>query len=248
MVRTSRLDAEAAAHLGTAVHAAVVARGRAVVALSGGGTPAGMLARLATLDLPWPRVHVVQVDERTAPDGHPARNLELLREHLGGVLPSANLHAMAVDDPPRDLDRAAGDYARRLREVAGTPPVLDLVHLGLGTDGHTASLIPGDPVVAVTDRDVAVTGPYQGWQRLTLTLPVIDRARHVLWLVSGADKADAVTRLVRADRTVPAGRVRRDRALLLLDEAAGRGLDLPPDADRTAAVPPGPGRDAAAGG
>src|SRR5262249_15133551 len=102
----------------------------------------------------------------------------------------------------------------------GAPPVLDLVHLGLGPDGHTASLVPGDPVLAVTDADVALTGVYQGRRRMTLTYPALDRARRILWLVTGADKVTALAKLLAADPSVPAGRVRQDHAVVLADRAA----------------------------
>jgi 6-phosphogluconolactonase len=108
--------------------------------------------------------------------------------------------------------------------VAGTPPLLDLVHLGLGPDGHTASLVPGDPALDITAADVAVAGPYQGRRRMTLTFPIINRSRFVLWLVTGAEKAATLVRLRDGDRSIPAARVRRDRALLLADRAAARRL------------------------
>jgi len=119
-----------------------------------------------------------------------------------------------------DLDQAAARYAQILVAVAGSPPVIDLVHLGLGADGHTASLVPGDPVLDVTDADVALTRPYQGRRRMTLTYPVLNRARRVLWLITGADKAAMLGRLRRGDPTIPAGRVRQDDAVVLADRAA----------------------------
>lgn len=209
----------AAAVIAAAARGAVSARGRFVVATSGGTTPWRMLRLLAGLEVPWEAVHLFQVDERLAPEGHPDRNLTHLRESLLAHLPRApaGVHAMPVDAP--DLDAAAGRYAELLRQVAGDPPVFDLVHLGLGADGHTASLLPGD--VALTAlADVAATGPYQGRRRLTLTYPVLSRARRILWVVTGAGKAEALSRLRRADATIPAGRVRRDRALVLADRAA----------------------------
>jgi len=123
-----------------------------------------------------------------------------------------------------DLDQGAEQYARTLREVAGSPPVLDLVHLGLGPDGHTASLVPGDPVLDVTDADVALSGPYQGHRRMTLTFPIINRSRLVLWLVTGGDKAQTLVRLRDGDRSIPGSRVLRERALVLADRAAAARL------------------------
>jgi 6-phosphogluconolactonase len=213
--------ADAAATLvAEAARLAVAARGRFVVALSGGETPWAMLRALARLDVPWEAVHVLQVDERVAPPGDPDRNLTHLRETLLALAPlgPGRIHAMPVDAP--DLEAAAAAYAAAMREVAGTPAVLDLVHLGLGADGHTASLVPGDPVLAITDADVALAGPYLGWRRMTMTYPPINRARRILWLVTGAGKAAALARLSAGDPTIPAGRVRQDRALVLADRGA----------------------------
>jgi 6-phosphogluconolactonase len=198
----------------------VAARGRFCMAVSGGRTPWLMLRALASRDVPWAHVHLVQVDERVAPDGHPDRNLTHLRESLlaNVALDKAQVHAMPVDAP--DLDAAARAYAAELAAVAGDPPVLDLVHLGLGIDGHTASLVPGDPSLDVTDADIALAGPYQGRRRMTLTFPAIDRARRVLWIVTGADKGAMLRRLLEGDRSIPAGRVRQDRALVFADRAA----------------------------
>jgi 6-phosphogluconolactonase len=184
-----------------------------------------MLAALATEQVPWNAVHLFQVDERVAPAGDPDRNLMHIRESLlrNVSLPPGNLHAMPVEVDERDLPAAAGRYARELEALAGTPAVLDLAHLGLGPDGHTASLVPGDPVLDVTDRAVALAGPYQGHRRMTLTFPVLDRARRVLWLATGAEKAGMLARLKAGDRSIPAGRVSSERALLLTDRAASGG-------------------------
>ena len=111
-------------------------------------------------------------------------------------------------------------YAQTLEGVAGKPPVLDLAHLGLGPDGHTASLIPGDPVLNVTDRDIAITGVYQGRRRMTMTYPVINRARKIMWLVSGKDKVNAFPKLRAADPSIPGGRISQAQALLLADRDA----------------------------
>jgi 6-phosphogluconolactonase len=212
--RAARLIAEAAWE-------AVSLRGRFLVATSGGATPWRMLQRLAEEDLPWNLVHLFQVDERVAPEGDPDRNLTQLREALLARLPDPPaVHAMPVDEP--EPAAAAARYAATLRAVAGDPPVLDLVHLGLGADGHTASLLPGDPLLDEPRAEVAATRVYQGRRRLTLTLPVLDRARRILWVVTGAEKATALSRLRAGDPSIPAGRVRRDGALLLTDEAAGR--------------------------
>jgi 6-phosphogluconolactonase len=199
---------------------AVNARGLFVMAVSGGQTPWLMLRALANHLLPWHAVHVVQVDERVAPAGDADRNLTHLRESLlsHAKLPPGQIYAMPVESA--DLDAAAAQYAATLRRISGVPPVIDLVHLGLGPDGHTASLVPGDPVLDIENADVALSGPYQGRRRMTLTYPILNRARRVLWVVTGDEKAGMVNRLLDGDRSTPAGRIRSDRALLVADCAA----------------------------
>jgi 6-phosphogluconolactonase len=205
---------------------AVTARGGFVIAVSGGHTPWIMLRALATADVPWPAVHIVQVDERVAPAGHPDRNLTHLRESLLDHAPLAaeQIHGMPVESA--DLEAAVAQYAATLRQIAGSPPMLDLVHLGLGPDGHTASLVPGDPVLNANDADVAMTGIYQGRRRMTLTYPAINRSRQVLWLVTGHEKVQILDRLLNGDEAIPAGRVRREQALLLADEAAAEQMNV----------------------
>lgn len=213
-----------AAILAGEARAAIAARGRFIVALSGGHTPWGMLRALEGERVPWEGVQVVQVDERVAPGGHPDRNLTHLQESLLARTPlrPEQICAMPVESP--DLEEAALRYGLALQEIAGSPPVLDLVHLGLGSDGHTASLIPGDPVLTVTGADVALTGVYQGRRRMTLTYPMINRSRCILWLVTGREKAEMLVRLRNADLSIPAGRVRQDLALVLADRAAAGEL------------------------
>lgn len=202
---------------------AVAARGRFVMAVSGGHTPWVMLRALADADVPWPAIHIVQVDERVAPGGHSDRNLTHLREALLNHAPLTfeQIHAMPVESA--DLNAAAGEYAATLRQIAGSPSVLDLVHLGLGPDGHTASLVPADPVLDVSDKDVAITGIYQGRRRMTLTYPIINRTRQVLWVVTGNEKVAMLKRLLDGDEAIPAGRVRRERARIIADSAAQGG-------------------------
>jgi 6-phosphogluconolactonase len=221
-------DADSVARAGAALtaaeaRAAVAARGRFIVAFSGGHTPWQMLRALADEEMPWAGVHVVQVDERVAPAGDPDRNLTHLEESLLAHCPlrPEQVHAMPVESA--DLEAASGSYAQTLREIAGAPPVLDLVHLGLGPDGHTASLVPGDPVLDVTGADVALTGVYQGRRRMTLTYPLLNRSRRIVWLVTGGEKATMLVRLFKGDRSIPAGRISQDQALVLADrEAAAR--------------------------
>jgi 6-phosphogluconolactonase len=203
---------------------AVQARGRFTVALSGGDSPWRMLEALAALDVPWSGVHLFQVDERVAPAGDPDRNATHIAESLLSRAPIAReqVHLMPVEAP--DLAAAAGRYAETLAGIAGKPPVLDLIHLGLGPDGHTASLVPGDPVLDVTDADVALTGAYQSHRRMTLTYPALNRARRVLWLVTGDDKPAMLARLRAGDRAIPAGRIGADQAEVFADAAAARDL------------------------
>ncbi len=186
------------------------ARGRFTFAVSGGHTPWAMFAHLVDEDVPWAQTAIWQVDERVAPAGDPDRNLVHLRQSLPAQ-GEAEVHPMPVEDD--DLEAAAARYA------ASLPGRFDLVHLGLGPDGHTASLVPGDPVLDVTDRAVALTAEYLGRRRMTLTYPALDAARQVLWLVTGADKADALRRLQAGDRSIPAGRVAAADQLVIADAA-----------------------------
>jgi 6-phosphogluconolactonase len=199
---------------------AVAERGQCALAFSGGATPGRAFRALAGEDVPWDRVHLFQVDERVAPSGDPERNYLNLKVALIDriAIPSANIHPMPVEE--EDLDAGARRYEAILRGIAGTPPVLDLVQLGLGEDGHTASLFPGDAALQVIDADVAASGLHKGWRRMTLTFPAIDRARCILWLVTGSGKSETLGRLRAGDRSIPAGRVRGDRAVLLADTSA----------------------------
>jgi 6-phosphogluconolactonase len=216
---------EAAAHVAAEARAAVESRGRFVMAVSGGHTPWLMLRALSEEEVPWNGVHVAQVDERVAPAGDPERNLTHLRESLFEhvALRPEQIHPMPVEST--DLAAACAQYAMTLQAIAGSPPVLDLVHLGLGPDGHTASLVPGDPVLEVDDADVAVTGVYLGRRRMTLTYPILNRSRRVLWLVTGTDKIVMLSRLRAGDRSIPAGRVRPDEAVILADREAVGDVD-----------------------
>jgi 6-phosphogluconolactonase len=200
----------AARYVAARARAAVAGRGRFTFAVSGGHTPWAMFAALAREEVPWAHVDLFQVDERIAPEGDSTRNLTHLRESIGDA--PATVYPMPVNDA--DLDAAAAGYA------AGLPERFDLVHLGLGPDGHTASLVPGDPVLSVTGALVALTQPYQGQRRMTLTYPALARADQLLWLITGADKRDPLTRLLAGDESIPAGRVQAGRSLVLADAAA----------------------------
>jgi 6-phosphogluconolactonase len=209
-----RAAARRAAELVAADGAAAVAeRGSFAFAMSGGRSPWAMLAILGELEqMPWEQTELFQVDERIASPGSEDRNLT----HM--VLGLSMDHQAAMRPMPvtqRDLDGAARTYEESL------PERFDLVHLGLGPDGHTASLVPGDPVLDVTDRRVALTGTsYQGHPRMTLTYPAIDAARKILWLVTGAEKRDALAKLLAGDTSIPAGRVKNDEIIVVADEAA----------------------------
>ena len=220
LVDADAVAQEAARFIAAEARAAVAARGRFILAVSGGHTPWQMLRALTGEEVPWQGIHVVQVDERIAPAGDPDRNLTHLRESLleHAPLSAEQIHAMPVEEV--DIEAAAQSYERTLQRIAGTPPVLDLAHLGLGPDGHTASLVPNDPVLNVNDRDVAVTGLYQNRRRMTLTYPVLNRSRRILWLVTGTEKAGMLMRLREADVSIPAGRIRQEQALVIADRPA----------------------------
>ena len=205
---------EAARVVEMAADSAIRDRGQFTFAVSGGKTPWRMLELLSEGSLPWSRTALFQVDERIAPSGSPERNLT----HLVLSLPlacQASIRPMPVGG--EDLEDAAASYGWSL------PERLDLIHLGLGPDGHTASLVPGDPVLEVDDRPVAVTGgEYQGTRRMTLTYPALDRARRIVFLVTGEDKDEALGKLMAGDRSIPAGRITNSNVLVVTDrEVAG---------------------------
>ncbi|HVA55810.1 MAG TPA: 6-phosphogluconolactonase [Gammaproteobacteria bacterium] len=223
------VDADAAARQGAEFIAklarqAVDQRGRFVLAVSGGQTPTRMFEILATENLPWAKIYLIQVDERVAPSGDADRNLTALQESLLAHVPLASQQFYPMPVEAKDLSAAAQHYAELLRRLGGSPSVFDLIHLGLGTDGHTASLVPGDPVLDVMDMDVAVTTVFQNRRRMTLTYPLINRSRHILWLVTGDAKAQVLSRLYAGDTDIPAGRVNREYAVVFADQAAGRLL------------------------
>jgi len=212
----------AAAVIADEARRAAAARGRFLLATSGGTTPWRMLELLVDEDVPWPVTHLFQVDERVAGPADPGRNLARLRASLVDRVPLVpdHVHAMPVEDA--DLAAAAAAYAATLSRIGGTPPVLDLVHLGLGEDGHTASLVPGDRALEASQAEVAVTGPFHGFRRMTLTYPVLARARCILWVVTGAEKAGALQRLRARDPSLAATRVPDPHARVLADRAAIR--------------------------
>jgi 6-phosphogluconolactonase len=207
-----------AAHLRTAVEE----RGAAHLAVSGGSTPGLMFSALAGLSgVPWPQVHIWQVDERVAPKGSPDRNLTQLRRDLlrRVPVPSDQVHPMPVEEA--DLTAAAAAHAAELHDVCDG--VLDIVHLGLGDDGHTASWPPHHPVLNETSVDVAVVGPFHGVLRMTLTPAAVNRARDVMLLVTGRDKAQVLSQLLGGDQSLPASRVRKERTVLMAGGGAEAG-------------------------
>lgn len=219
--------AMAARLIATVLGIGIARRTRATLALSGGSSPVPMLRELVRQPLDWTAIHVYQVDERVVARGEAARNLTRIEELLvaNGPLPHRNLHPMWVDRS--DLLGAAAEYATEIEHLAGVPAILDAVHLGLGTDGHTASLFSGDPALKVKDRAVALTGEHHGYSRMTLTLPIINRARSIIWFVTGADKAGVLADLYAGGAPFPAGRVARVRAVVVADSAAAKDAGAP---------------------
>jgi 6-phosphogluconolactonase len=209
-------DPSAVARAGAAL---IAARSRAShgdfhLALSGGRTPWEMLGHLAAADIPWERITIYQVDERVAPDGDDARNWT----HIAASLASVKVRALPMPVTEGDLEGACDSYAGML------PANFDVVHLGLGPDGHTASLVPGDPVLDVHDELVALTAPYQQHRRMTLTYPALARAREIVWLVTGGEKQRPLAQLLGDDPAIPASRVTADSSTVLADnDAAGKG-------------------------
>lgn len=215
--------ARAADVLALGITSAVEVRGACLMALSGGSTPQPVFEELAGRDLPWDKVTIFQVDERLVPLDSPHRNLSMLLQALGHL--PVRFVSLPIDlDPEEPMESAIEAFVSEFEEIAGSPPVLDLVHLGLGDDGHTASLIPDDPVSDDTINTVGISGEYQGTHRLTLTRPVLDRARLTVWLVRGANKRDALRRLLDGDTSIPAGRLVPQQSIIVADHDAGSDL------------------------
>ncbi|HEU5482429.1 MAG TPA: 6-phosphogluconolactonase [Sphingomicrobium sp.] len=215
----ARAECAAAAFIARRLIQAERERGQASLAISGGRSPWGMLDQLAAQAVAWDAVHLFQVDERVAPPGNEARNWgKFLASALARQVPPANWHPMPVEIA--DPETAADQYASTLAEWTGEPPALDVVHLGIGADGHTASLFSGDASLRETQRPVALSRSYEGFRRLTLTLPVLNRARCVVWFALGAARRAALTRLFNGDTAIPASLVQRDRATCFMDREA----------------------------
>ena len=214
---------QAAAYLEQVIREALTDQKSFSLAISGGRTPWEMLKILSKADLPWQRINLFQVDERVAPDGHPDRNLTQLLQAIAGTVMVKKLNIFSMPVNAEDLDAAAMEYTEVLNKVTEGKG-LDIVHLGLGIDGHTASLVPGDEVLAIQDRIVACTqNSYQGRIRMTLTYPLLNAAKQILWIVTGSEKKEMVQRLLQQDPRIPAGMIRQENALLLVDQAAIEG-------------------------
>lgn len=220
-----RWPERAADVMAAAISASIARSGRCIMALSGGSTPAPVFEALSGRELLWENVTILQVDERLAPDGDPARNLEQQRplfEHLGATLMPFPVAELLEADSEAKTAAIVDRFCFELIELADDPPILDLVHLGLGDDGHTASLVPGDPLLNEMRDYVGFSEEYRGSRRISLTRPVLDRARMVVWLVSGADKAEPLGRLLTGDMSIPAGLIRPAHSVVLADSDAAR--------------------------
>jgi 6-phosphogluconolactonase len=210
----------AAEHIAGSLRDALAARRAATLVLSGGTAGEALCAALAAEQLDWEKIALFQVDERVVARGDADRNLTAIERHLAALRPAPRVHAMPVEKEP---EAAVAEYEKALRSGAGEPPAIDVAHLGLGADGHTASLFPGDPAAGVTDRTVTLTGNHAGYRRMTLTLPVLNSARQIVWLVTGAAKRKTLGELIAGKLKAPAGEVTRARAIAFVDEAAMPG-------------------------
>ena len=218
-----QVAAGAAAYLEHQIREALAHQPSYSLAISGGRTPWEMLKILSKADLPWQRVNLFQVDERVAPDGHADRNLTQLFQAIAGTPMVTQLRIFPMPVLAEDLEEGCREYTEVLDEVTEGKG-LDLIHLGLGSDGHTASLVPGDGVMEVQDRLVACTqNLYQGRIRMTLTYPLLNSAKQLLWIVTGSEKQEMVQRLLQQDPSIPAGSIRQENALLMVDQAAMEG-------------------------
>jgi 6-phosphogluconolactonase len=214
--------------IGSALDLVLSQRDRAKIALAGGETPRSAYRELGLQHLPWDRVDVLLGDERWVPVDDPSSNARMVRETLMAGAPGsvACLHPVATGLPTPEMGAEA--YAELLQKLCGgVPPVLDLVVLGLGDDGHTASLFPGTAAPTVLDRSVTL-GEGKGLPRVTLTASTLSAARQVLFLVSGAGKVQALQRLLdpqESPQRTPARLVRPSSEILILaDQAAASGL------------------------
>ncbi|SDA90274.1 6-phosphogluconolactonase [Algoriphagus alkaliphilus] len=211
---------EAAIYIADRIRENVTRKGSFTMAISGGRTPWEMIKELAKEDLHWEKVFLFQVDERIAPDAHPDRNLTQLFKAIEGTKLVLRLNIFPMRVTADNLNEACEEYADHITRLTENGK-FDLIHLGLGTDGHTASLVPGDAVLAVQDKTVAITGDtYQGRHRMTLTYPLINQAAKILWVITGAEKAEMLNRLLHQDPSIPAGKIDQYHAIVLTEESA----------------------------
>jgi 6-phosphogluconolactonase len=222
------LARQCAETIASSVDLALAQRDRAQIALAGGTTPRATYTRLGQEHLPWERVDVLLGDERWVAADDPASNARLLRETLLAQEPGSHARLHPVPTHLATPEVGAEAYAVLLGQLcSGTPPCFDLVLLGLGDDGHTASLFPGTDALSERDRAVTV-GEGKGLPRITLTAPVLSAARQVIFLLSGADKRQALQRLL--DPEEPAERTPARLAQpaspiwIFADQAAAEGL------------------------
>lgn len=209
----------AAAYLEQLIRKTLAEKKTFSMAISGGRTPWEMLKILSKAPLPWTRINLFQVDERVAPDGHVDRNLTQLFQAIEGSPMVTRLQIFPMPVTAEDLEAGSQYYAELIHDITEGEG-LDLIHLGLGSDGHTASLVPRDGVL-VNERKVACTEEiYQGRIRMTLTYPLLNSAKRILWIVTGAEKQEMVHRLIKQDTSIPAGAVNQANALLMVDQAA----------------------------
>ncbi len=209
----AHFEADAAAFLLAEMRAAIAARGFCRLALSGGNTPRRINAELVKQagDFPWNHVQITFGDERCVPPDHADSNYRMARETLleTAAIPEGNVFRIRGEIDPEE---AARDYEARLAAVAArvgeSRYVHDLLLLGLGEDGHTASLFPGSPALAETDRNVIpATGPKPPPQRITMTFPLLNAARHIVFLAQGAAKLPLIDEILAGTGDYPAARV-----------------------------------------
>lgn len=211
---------EAALYIADRIRENIAKKGFFTMAISGGRTPWAMIKELAKVDLPWEKVFLFQVDERIAPDAHPDRNLTQLFKAIEGSKLVLRLNIFPMRVNAEDLGEACAEYESHINRMTGNGK-LDLIHLGIGTDGHTASLVPDDPILEVIDKGVDITGnTYQGRLRMSLTYPLINQAEQILWVITGEEKAEMLDRLLHKDHAIPAGKIDQQHAVVLTEELA----------------------------
>lgn len=211
---------EAAIFIADRIKENIIKKGHFTFAISGGRTPWEMIKELAKEDLPWEKVFLFQVDERIAPDAHPDRNLTQLFKAIEGTKLVLRLNIFPMRVNAEDLDEACEEYVSHINRMTENGK-LDLIHLGIGTDGHSASLVPNDSVLEIKEKGVALTdSEYQGRKRMTLTYPLINQAEKILWVVTGEEKAEMLDRLLHQDPSIPAGRIDQHHAIVFTEESA----------------------------